>query len=405
MVGGKAEDLERARPLLEKLAHQIDHMGPNGAGYAMKLAVNLGLAAFIQATAESLALGAREGLSVEQMLDVLSEAPTANGWLAGKKGALKGEPADITLDLKTMRKDIMSMVATGAMNGTGMPLSSGMLAAFSAAVAQGWGDKDIGELPKFFREHMGQNFKIGRIMPRECRLPNLLRTPLIALLVRNTNFGIFTLGNTVSLIGMWMERIAVGWLTWQLTESGFWLGVVAFADFFPVVVIAPFAGAAADRWDRLRVVKISQSLLLVQAIVLWAATASGHINVAMVVALTAIHGIIVAFNQPARLALVPSLVPRGRRRRGGGDQFGELQPGALHRPDLRGLRHRLVRRRRGLPGECLDLRGLSDRARRASVSRRARTKALRRRAASSPRSATASATPRPIRRSARCCCC
>ena len=138
----------------------------------------------------------------------------------------------------------------------------------------------------------------------------IANTPLIALLVRNVNFGIFTLGNTVSLIGMWMERIAVGWLTWQLTESGFWLGVVAFADFFPVVVIAPFAGAAADRWDRLRVVKISQSMLLMQAIVLWAATASGHINVALIVVLTAIHGIVVAFNQPARLALVPSLVPR-----------------------------------------------------------------------------------------------
>ena len=158
MVGGKAEDLERARPILDKLAHKIVHMGPNGAGYAMKLAVNLGLAAFIEATAEALALGTREGLTVEQMLDVLSEAPTANGWLAAKKGALKGEPADTTLDLKTMRKDIMSMVATGAMNGTGMPLASGMLAAFSAAVAQGWGDKDIGELPRFFREHMGQKF-------------------------------------------------------------------------------------------------------------------------------------------------------------------------------------------------------------------------------------------------------
>jgi MFS family permease len=142
-------------------------------------------------------------------------------------------------------------------------------------------------------------------------IANFLRTPLIALLVRNVNFGIFTLGNTVSLVGMWMERIAVGWLTWQLTESGFWLGVVAFADFFPVVVIAPFAGAAADRWDRLRVVKVSQSILLMQATVLFALTVSGHINVLLIVLLTAIHGIVVAFNQPARLALVPSLVPRG----------------------------------------------------------------------------------------------
>jgi 3-hydroxyisobutyrate dehydrogenase-like beta-hydroxyacid dehydrogenase len=125
----------------------------------MKLSVNLGLAAFIQATAESLALGTREGLKLEQMLDILSEAPTANGWLGGKKGALKGEPAEVTLDLKTMRKDIMSVVATGAANGTPMPLSAGMLTSFSAAVANGWGDRDIGDLAKFFREHMGQNFK------------------------------------------------------------------------------------------------------------------------------------------------------------------------------------------------------------------------------------------------------
>ena len=141
-------------------------------------------------------------------------------------------------------------------------------------------------------------------------IAGLLRTPLIALPLRNPNFGIYSLGSAVSLTGMWMERIAIGWLTWQLTESGFWLGVVAFADFFPVILIAPIAGAAADRWDRLRVVKMSQFILLVQASVLFAATASGHIDVGLIVALTTVHGIVVAFNQPARLALVPSLVPR-----------------------------------------------------------------------------------------------
>jgi 3-hydroxyisobutyrate dehydrogenase len=158
MVGGKTEDLEAARPVLEKLTRKIVHMGPNGAGYAMKLAVNLGLAAFIQATGESLALGQREGLGLQQMLDVLAEAPTANGWFAAKKKLLGGAPDDVTLDLKTLRKDIMSVVATGALDGTAMPLSAGVLTALSAAVAQGWGDKDIGELARFFREHMGQNF-------------------------------------------------------------------------------------------------------------------------------------------------------------------------------------------------------------------------------------------------------
>jgi MFS family permease len=108
---------------------------------------------------------------------------------------------------------------------------------------------------------------------------------------------------------MWMQRIAIGWLTWQLTGSGFWLGIVSFADFFPVVVVGPIAGAAADRWDRLKVVKISQALSLLQATVLFWLTATGRITIELLVALTAFQGVVVAFNQPARLVLVPSLVP------------------------------------------------------------------------------------------------
>jgi 3-hydroxyisobutyrate dehydrogenase len=158
MAGGRAEDVERARPVLGKLTRRVVHMGPHGTGYAMKLAVNLGLAAYIQAVAEALSLGAREGLTLQQMLDVMVEAPTANAWLAAKKGLLLGEPADMTLDLRSLRKDIMSAVATGALAGIAMPLSAGVLASLSAAVAHGIGDKDIGELPKFFREHMGQRF-------------------------------------------------------------------------------------------------------------------------------------------------------------------------------------------------------------------------------------------------------
>jgi MFS family permease len=109
---------------------------------------------------------------------------------------------------------------------------------------------------------------------------------------------------------MWMQRIALGWLAWELTGSGFWLGILAFADFFPVILVGPIAGAAADRWDRLRVVKISQTISLIQATVLWALTVTGHITIGLMVGLTAFQGVVVAFNQPARLALVPSLVPQ-----------------------------------------------------------------------------------------------
>ena len=78
---------------------------------------------------------------------------------------------------------------------------------------------------------------------------SLRDSPLVALPLRNANFGIYSAGSGISLIGMWMQRIAIGWLTWQLTRSGLWLGIVAFADFFPVLQVGPIAGAAADRWD------------------------------------------------------------------------------------------------------------------------------------------------------------
>src|SRR5260370_9269572 len=99
-------------------------------------------------------------------------------------------------------------------------------------------------------------------------LASLLSSRLIALPLRNTDFGLYSAGSAVSLIGMWMQRIAIGWLTWQMTKSGLWLGIVAFADFFPVLLVGPIAGAAADRWDQLRVVKTSQTISLLQAPVL-----------------------------------------------------------------------------------------------------------------------------------------
>jgi 3-hydroxyisobutyrate dehydrogenase len=158
MVGGDAADLERGRPVLEKLTRRIAHMGPNGSGYAMKLAANLGLGAYIQAVAESLALGARQGLALDQMVDVLQESATACGWLKSKADVLKGGKADITLDIRTLRKDIMSAIATGALTGVPMPLSAGTLASLSAAVDGDYGDGDLAELPKFFREAMLQKF-------------------------------------------------------------------------------------------------------------------------------------------------------------------------------------------------------------------------------------------------------
>jgi 3-hydroxyisobutyrate dehydrogenase len=158
LAGGAAEDVERGRVVLDKLTRRVVHLGPNGAGYAMKLAVNLGLGAYIQALSESLALGLSQGLDLDQMLDVLKEAPTATGWLAAKIPVLKGASAEMTLDLRTLRKDIMSAVATGALAGVPMPLTAGTLASLSAAVAAGAGAGDLAELAQFVRRHMVQTF-------------------------------------------------------------------------------------------------------------------------------------------------------------------------------------------------------------------------------------------------------
>ena len=158
MVGGRAEDLPRARLVLDKMTRRIMYMGHHGAGYAMKLAANIGLGAYVQAIAESLALGIKQGLALDQMIDALQESATASPWLKAKAGALLGGEGDMTLDIRTLRKDMMSAVATGALTGVPMPLAAGTLASLSAAVEGDYGSGDIAELPKFFREAMLQNF-------------------------------------------------------------------------------------------------------------------------------------------------------------------------------------------------------------------------------------------------------
>ncbi len=124
----------------------------------------------------------------------------------------------------------------------------------------------------------------------------------------NRNYAIYTSGNSLSLIGLWVQRLAVGWLAWDLTKSGFWLGAVAFADLFPIFVIGPFAGVIADWYDRRRVSLICQMMALSQAAVLFFLTANAMIDIESLFILSLLQGIVVAFHQPTRLSLVRDLV-------------------------------------------------------------------------------------------------
>ncbi len=128
--------------------------------------------------------------------------------------------------------------------------------------------------------------------------------------LQHRNFRVYVTGNAISLVGNWMQRIAVGWLTWQLTESGFWLGLVSCAEFLPAVLLGPFGGVLADRFDRLRIIKWAQCAALCQAVALFALTALGVITVELLTALVLFNGVALGFYQPSRLALIFSLLPR-----------------------------------------------------------------------------------------------
>ncbi len=124
----------------------------------------------------------------------------------------------------------------------------------------------------------------------------------------NRAFALFTAGNSLSLVGLWVQRLAVGWLTWELTQSGFWLGAVAFADLFPVVFVGPFGGVLADRADRKLILVVCKALAAVQGLALAVLVYMDLMNIEVLFGLSLFGGIVVAAQQPARLAIVPSLV-------------------------------------------------------------------------------------------------
>ena len=124
------------------------------------------------------------------------------------------------------------------------------------------------------------------------------------------NYRNYMIGNLFSQFGMWVQRIAVAWLTWELTQSPTWLGIIAMADFFPNVIMAPLAGALADRMDRLKAIRVYVSVsAIISAIIAWL-TIGGQITVETLLILVLANGIVMSFNYPVRLSLIQSLVGR-----------------------------------------------------------------------------------------------
>jgi MFS family permease len=133
-----------------------------------------------------------------------------------------------------------------------------------------------------------------------------LRLVLPALQYRN--YRLFFGGQGISLIGTWMQRIAMWWLVYRLTNSPFLLGVVGFTGQIPIFLLTPFAGVLADRMNRQRVLVITQTLAMMQAFILALLVLAGAIAVWHIISLSMFLGVIDAFDMPVRQSFMVEIV-------------------------------------------------------------------------------------------------
>lgn len=122
------------------------------------------------------------------------------------------------------------------------------------------------------------------------------------------NYRLFFGGQSISLIGTWMTRLATSWLVYRLTHSAWLLGVVGFSGQIPAFLLAPFAGVWVDRLDRHRTLIVTQVLSMVQSLALAALALPGIITVREIILLSLFQGMINAFDMPARQAFVVQMI-------------------------------------------------------------------------------------------------
>jgi len=131
-----------------------------------------------------------------------------------------------------------------------------------------------------------------------------------SVLGRHRNFRLFWTGQTISLVGSWMQSMAQGWLALELTNNAFLVGLVVSVGSLPVVLFSMHGGVLADRYERLKLVKICQWLFIVDAGLLFALTITNLISIGWLLVLATAGGLISAVEIPARQSLIVELVGR-----------------------------------------------------------------------------------------------
>jgi len=126
--------------------------------------------------------------------------------------------------------------------------------------------------------------------------------------MRHRNFKLFVSGQSISLIGTWMTRIATSWLVYRLTGSALLLGVVGFSGQILTFVLAPFAGVLIERMDRRKLLVWTQALAAAQSLLMAALTLARIITIREIIALSALQGLINAFDMPGRQSFLVQMV-------------------------------------------------------------------------------------------------
>ncbi len=174
---------------------------------------------------------------------------------------------------------------------------------------------------------------------------------------RHRNYRLFFTGQAISLVGTWMQQVAQAWLVLELTHDPIWLGIVAAAQFIPVMVLGLFAGVAADALPKRRVLIWTQVTMMLLAAILAVLVIAGVVEVWMILILAFLLGIANAVDMPVRQSFAFELVGRDEVGSAVALNSAMFNGARVLGPAARGSGHRRLRRRPGLRHQRPELPG------------------------------------------------
>lgn len=128
--------------------------------------------------------------------------------------------------------------------------------------------------------------------------------------LRHRDYLIYLTTDATSNMGQWAFRVGVGWLAWELTHSGVWLGIVSMMSALPFIMVLPLAGAFTDRTDPMNIIRVTRTIGIGLQLLLCGLAIVGWIEIYSLCALTFLIGVNQTFTQPVRMTMAPALVPR-----------------------------------------------------------------------------------------------